>query len=129
MLVVTHDRALIDAVAERTLAIEDGTIRGYDGGWADYVKAREELAAPPEPAAKPRKREAKAQAPRQAPKEPALADIEAQIEAQERHVADLERHLADNWEDQEAIRAHRAAREELQALLARWETLFELADS
>jgi ATP-binding cassette, subfamily F, member 3 len=129
VLVVTHDRALIDAVAERTLAIEDGTIRGYDGGWADYVKAREELAAPPEPAAKPRKREAKAQAPRQAPKEPALADIEAQIEAQERHVADLERHLADNWEDQEAIRAHRAAREELQALLARWETLFELADS
>jgi ATP-binding cassette subfamily F protein 3 len=41
VLLVSHDRALLDAVAERTLAIEDGTIRSYDGGWADYVRARE----------------------------------------------------------------------------------------
>ena len=32
VLLVSHDRALLDAVAERTLAIEDGTIRSYDGG-------------------------------------------------------------------------------------------------
>jgi ATP-binding cassette, subfamily F, member 3 len=130
VLVVTHDRALIDAVAERTLAIEDGTIRGYDGGWAEYVKAREERDGRPETTPKPATREAKAKArPQSASKEPGLADVEARIEAQERAIADLERHLADNWEDQEAIRAHRAAREELQALLARWEALFELADS
>ena len=42
VLLVSHDRALLDAVAERTLAIEDGTIRSYDGGWADYVRARED---------------------------------------------------------------------------------------
>jgi ATP-binding cassette, subfamily F, member 3 len=130
VLVVTHDRALIDAVAERTLAIEDGTIRGYDGGWAEYVKAREERDGRPETTPKPATREAKAKArPQSASKEPGLADVEARIEAQERAIADLERHLADNWGDQEAIRAHRAAREELQALLARWEALFELADS
>ena len=40
VLLVSHDRALLDAVAERTLAIEDETIRSYDGGWADYVRAR-----------------------------------------------------------------------------------------
>jgi ATP-binding cassette subfamily F protein 3 len=130
VLIVTHDRALIDAVAERTLAIEDGTIRGYDGGWAEYVKAREardgqpeKVAAPPKRAAKP-----KARAERSSTQGPRLADVETQIEAQERLVADLERHLAENWGDPEAIEAHRAAREELQALLARWETLFELAD-
>ena len=129
VLVVTHDRALIDAVAERTLAIEDGTIRGYDGGWADYVKAREEREAPAETTAKPTARaKRKARPERPAPKAPDLADIEAQIEAQERLVADLEQHLASNWEDQDAIRAHRAAREELQALLARWEVLFEVAE-
>ena len=130
VLVVTHDRALIDAVAERTLAIEDGAIRGYDGGWAEYVKAREarhgqpeKVSAPPKRAAKP-----KARAERPPTEGPRLADVEAQIEGQERLVADLERHLAENWGDPEAIEAHRAARAELQALLARWETLFELAD-
>ena len=127
VLVVTHDRALIDAVAERTLAIEEGTIRGYDGGWAEYVKAREARDGQPQAVVRPKKRVVKPKAP--SPKGPRLADVEAQIEAQERLVADLERHLAENWGDPDAIAAHRAAREELQALLARWETLFELADS
>ena len=37
VLLVSHDRALLDAVAERTVAIEDRTLRSYDGGWADLV--------------------------------------------------------------------------------------------
>src|SRR3954452_19644422 len=41
VLLVSHDRALLDAAAERTLAVEEGTIRSYDGGWADYVRARD----------------------------------------------------------------------------------------
>jgi ATP-binding cassette subfamily F protein 3 len=49
LLLVSHDRALIDAVAERTLAIEHGGIRSYDGGWADYVARRAERDAPPPP--------------------------------------------------------------------------------
>jgi uncharacterized coiled-coil protein SlyX len=60
---------------------------------------------------------------------PRLAEVEAQIEVQERLVADLERRLADDWNDLEAIEAHRGARQELQALLARWEVLFEEASS
>ena len=55
VLIVSHDRALLDAVAHRTAAIEDGTVRVYDGGWADLVKAREERDAPPPPAEAPRK--------------------------------------------------------------------------
>jgi ATP-binding cassette subfamily F protein 3 len=132
ILVVTHDRALIDAVAERTLAIESGTINGYHGGWADYVEAREargkEAQQPPK---SPRPRvKSKARSPRPASLEPPrLAEVEAQIEVQERLVADLERRLADDWGNLEAIEAHRGARKELQALLARWEVLFEDADS
>ncbi len=49
ILLVSHDRALLDAVAERTLAIEDHTIRSYDGGWADYVRARDARAAVAQP--------------------------------------------------------------------------------
>src|SRR5207342_2328336 len=44
ILLVSHDRALLDAVAERTLAIENGGLRSYDGGWADLVRARTERA-------------------------------------------------------------------------------------
>src|SRR6478609_2421774 len=49
ILLVSHDRALLDAVAQRTLALEDGTLRSYDGGWAEYVAARDARLAPAEP--------------------------------------------------------------------------------
>src|SRR5207249_10290299 len=45
VLLVSHDRALLDAIAERTLAIEDGQLRAYDGGWAEMLRRREERAA------------------------------------------------------------------------------------
>ena len=55
VLIVSHDRALLDAIADRTLAIEDGTIRSYEGGWAEYVAARDERAKPAEPEPEPPK--------------------------------------------------------------------------
>src|SRR3954447_9183214 len=45
ILLVSHDRALLDAVAERTLALEEKTIRSYDGGWAEYIRRRDERAS------------------------------------------------------------------------------------
>src|SRR5690606_12334583 len=42
LLLVSHDRALLDAVGSRTIAVEDGTLRSYLGGWADYVAHRRE---------------------------------------------------------------------------------------
>src|SRR5215210_1454761 len=42
VLLVSHDRALLDAVGTRTFAIEDGTLRSYQGGWAEYSRVREE---------------------------------------------------------------------------------------
>jgi ATP-binding cassette subfamily F protein 3 len=130
VLLVSHDRALVDAVAERTLAIEDGTLRAYDGGWAEYVRARDERAAPP-PAPEPEqpRREAKPKAqPKPAPRKPSQLELlEAEIAGREAQVAELERRLAEDWQDVDAIAAHRRAREDLQSLLARWETLFEQA--
>jgi ATP-binding cassette subfamily F protein 3 len=129
VLLVSHDRALLDAVAQRTLAIERDSIRSYDGGWADYVRRRDELAepAPPKrPAEKPTRK------PEQKPvdsRPSELERIEAEIARREEAVAELERRLADDWSDVEALSAHRAARAELQALLTRWEALFEQAQS
>jgi ATP-binding cassette subfamily F protein 3 len=129
VLLVSHDRALLDAVAERTLAIEDRRLNSYDGGWAEYVRRREERRAPqnamtePKQAkpAKPRK------SPRQAPTE--LEQIEAQIAERESAVADLERRLAEDWNDADMLEAHRRARDELRVLLQRWEALFERAQT
>jgi ATP-binding cassette subfamily F protein 3 len=42
VLLVSHDRALLDAVGTRTVAVEDGTLRSYEGGWAEYARTREE---------------------------------------------------------------------------------------
>jgi ATP-binding cassette, subfamily F, member 3 len=119
VLLVSHDRALVDAVADRVAAFEDGTLRVYAGGWAEYVRMRAERAEaarrPPRPAkARPR--------PVRAVPDP-VAKIEAEIEAQERRVAELEAALAEDWSDAERIAAHRRAREELQKLFARWESL------
>jgi ATP-binding cassette subfamily F protein 3 len=130
VLLVSHDRALIDAVAERTLAIEDGTIHTYDGGWADYVRVRDERAAPPPPRApepeKPRREPKPKPAPKPKPRQPTqLERLEAEIAGREAQVAELERKLAEDWQDVDAIAAHRRARDDLQQLLARWETLFE----
>jgi ATP-binding cassette, subfamily F, member 3 len=44
LLLVSHDRALLDAVGTRTVAIEDRTLHSYVGGWPEYVRAREERA-------------------------------------------------------------------------------------
>jgi len=45
VLLVTHDRALLDAVGARMLAVEEGTLHGYLGGWAEFVRVRDERRA------------------------------------------------------------------------------------
>jgi ATP-binding cassette subfamily F protein 3 len=42
MLLVSHDRALLEAVGTRTVAVDDGKLRSYEGGWQEYVRVREE---------------------------------------------------------------------------------------
>jgi ATP-binding cassette, subfamily F, member 3 len=42
VLLVSHDRALLDAVGTRTIAFEDGRLHSYEGGWAEYARVREE---------------------------------------------------------------------------------------
>ena len=128
VLLVSHDRALLDAIADRTLAIEDGTIRSYEGGWAEYVAARDERAKPPRAGAgarKPKKPKPEGR--------PAEASPERAREPRGRHrqreaeIAELERKLAEDWSNVDVVAAHRRARDELQALLSRWEQLFERA--
>ena len=124
VLLVSHDRALLDAVADRMLAVEDRKIVSYPGGWADYVRAQEEPIAAPAPPPKPKR----ARPPRPRKPEPtALELVEREVARAETRVSEIEAKLADDWTDMALLTAHRAAREDLQALLARWEALMEKA--
>jgi ATP-binding cassette subfamily F protein 3 len=129
VLLVSHDRALLDAVAERTLAIEDCELHAYDGGWAEMLRRREERASreaaarasaeKPKPAPKPKAKPAAKRRPSE------LERIEAEISARESEVAALEAKLAEDWSDVDVLAAHKRSRDALTALLERWEELFE----
>ena len=126
VLLVSHDRALLDAVAQRLLAIEELEVRSYDGGWAEYARRRAE---PEQPVEAPPKRQKAKPAPPKPRRPSALESLESEIATQEEAVAELERKLAEDWSDVEALAAHRRARDELQELLSRWEQLFEEAQA
>jgi ATP-binding cassette subfamily F protein 3 len=130
VLLVSHDRAMLDAVPDRIVAVEGGILRSYDGGWADLVRAREEAAAAPraEATPEPKRRKQRAERPRPERPQPTELDrVETRIAELERHVTALEEKLAADWSNMDVLAAHRAARDELQAQLAQWEELFEAA--
>jgi len=45
LLLVSHDRALLEAVGTRTVSVYDGALHSHIGGWQDYLRVREERRA------------------------------------------------------------------------------------
>ena len=142
LLLVTHDRALLDAVGTRTVAVEDQTLHSYVGGWAEYVRVRAERAEDEKTAkaAKPKAPDGRAKA---APKQDSAATakprsknaqarakkLESEIEVAEAALAALEDELADPgaWSDkrkaERATKKHAEAKQALEALYAEWESV------
>ncbi|RYE93741.1 MAG: ABC transporter ATP-binding protein [Myxococcales bacterium] len=42
LLLITHDRYMLDRVAKRTLELDQGEVRSYDGGYERYLEAKAE---------------------------------------------------------------------------------------
>jgi ATP-binding cassette subfamily F protein 3 len=135
LLLISHDRALLDAVGTRTIALEDQTLHSYVGGWPEYVRVREERAEA-EKAAKrakpvvPEKPKPAAQAKPRSKNEQARAKkLEAEIEKAEAALAALEVELADPgaWNDPrsaaKSTARHAEAKKTLEDLYARWEAV------
>jgi ATP-binding cassette, subfamily F, member 3 len=137
VLLVSHDRALLDAVGRRTVAIEDATLHSYLGGWPEYVRAREERAreaasvkpaakSAAKPAAKPVAKRAKASRPKGAGEQQRL---EREIEAAEASLRELEQELSDPaaWSTPQrtadATARHEQAKRAVDELYERWERL------
>src|SRR3954454_17824489 len=100
ILLVSHDRALLDAVGSRTVAFEDRSLRSYTGGWPEYARVREERKAAPAPPPPGPKAEASAARPARAngagPSKNQLrrqADLEREIERAEATLQALENEL------------------------------------
>jgi len=125
VLLVSHDRAVLDAVPDRIVSVEGRTLRSYDGGWADVVRERE--SAPAIPDKPPAKRSTKTPAPPRRKSE--LDVVEKRISELEVQVAELEGRLAESWTDMDLLASYTAGREELDGLLARWEVLFAEAQT
>jgi ATP-binding cassette, subfamily F, member 3 len=133
LLLISHDRALLDAVGTRTVAFEDRTLRSYVGGWPDYLRVREQRAADQAAA----KQAAAAAKPKPAAKRAAGAggnskqelELEAEIEAAEAALRAVEDELADPsaWSDParsaESSARHEAARRAVEALYEKYAAL------
>ena len=130
LLLISHDRALLEAVGTRTFAFEDERLRDYPGGWAEYRtahQATDEASSAPKPADPSRGREARRE---RAKAREATAEgkrLEREIDEAEAAMLALEEELADPalWADAKQAktsnRRHQAAKQRLDELYARWE--------
>ena len=95
LLLVSHDRALLDAIGSRTIELYDHELHSYVGGWPEYLRVRAQRDARPlvakAPAAKPKRTAAK---PHRAAADRAPG-LEREIEAAEAALATVEDQLAD----------------------------------
>jgi ATP-binding cassette, subfamily F, member 3 len=147
LLLVSHDRALLDAIGSRTIELHDQDLHSYVGGWPEYLRVRGEreakpgrqrqpavtttsAAAPAAVAPKP-KRSAKA-APKPARRSGAANGaqrLESEIEAAEAALRAVEDELSDAaaWASPEATarstERHEAAKQLVSELYERYEAV------
>jgi ATP-binding cassette subfamily F protein 3 len=122
LLFVSHDRALIEALATRTLSIEAGRLVARDGGFGDYARAQPPQAAEPARPAKPKQEKPKT-APEPRPSQRAAretAKLERAIARLEEELGALETRLSqpDEYEDDAAVAEDGTRHQELQRELA-----------
>ncbi|MBL7183332.1 MAG: ABC-F family ATP-binding cassette domain-containing protein [Anaerolineae bacterium] len=123
ILLVSHDRYLINALATQVWAIEDGGLRVYDGNYSDYVEQKRKTEGKEErkrEKGKRRKREKRDVVVNRA------AELEENIAALEAQLAALSEELvaASVAQDVESLRElgseYQRVDEELHRLLAQW---------
>ena len=134
VVLVSHDRALLEAVGTRTLVCEQGELQSHLGGWADYQRARDEREAVAAAAAKlvspPAGRQGGSERGGAGPAAPSknalrrIARIEEQIGRAEAEMRVLEDELADPsaWSSpgraQRAGERHESAKRRVEELYA-----------
>ncbi|CAN5466047.1 ABC-F family ATP-binding cassette domain-containing protein [soil metagenome] len=137
MLLISHDRALLEAVGSRTVSLQERHLRSHPGGWAEYREMVE--AARLEAAAQSNAGNGKGAKPKDKAKGPsknAKAKSERlgrEVEQAEQELKALEAELADpsKWsntrESGRSTSRHEAAKAKLEKLETEWEEALEHA--
>jgi ATP-binding cassette subfamily F protein 3 len=138
LLLVSHDRALLDAIGTRTIALEDHDLHSYVGGWPEYLRVREARAKAPAaatvatsggPKGRGRDRPTKHNPPAGKRRGNGSARLEEQIEAAEATLRAIEEDLSDPaaWSSPDAAARSTARHEEAKQAVAdlyeRWEAV------
>jgi ATP-binding cassette, subfamily F, member 3 len=132
VILVSHDRALLEAVGTRTVVCEHGELRSHPSGWAAYQRRRDEEQEAAAAAATAEKRSGKGSKRRRpgavaktaARKASRLAE---QIEVAEAELREVEEELSDPaaWSTpakaEQASERHEAAQRKVAELYERWE--------
>jgi ATP-binding cassette subfamily F protein 3 len=100
VMIVSHDRHLLEATVDRLWLVNDGTVKPFDGDLDDYRKIV--LSGPAAPAAKPgkgtgksaEKADAEAAAAAAAPPKPTPAAVRLDAKALSRKIAEIEAQMA-----------------------------------
>ena len=104
VILVSHDRALLEAVGSRTLVVADGALESHPVGWATYQREADERAAEAAAAAAPASTgngAGKAKSGRSGSKGPSknalrkVSDLEKAVERAEAELREIEEELAD----------------------------------
>ena len=138
VVLISHDRALLEAVGSRTIVCEDGELTSHASGWAEYQRRRDEreAAAATRREAGVAERGGKYSAtkrPQKAAKK--AARLEQQIERAEAKLREIEEELADPaaWSNpdraERAEASHREAKQAVERLLEQWERAQATAES
>jgi ATP-binding cassette subfamily F protein 3 len=137
VVLISHDRALLEAVGSRTIVLEDGKLTSHPSGWAEYQRRRDERESEGDAAAKGAAKKAKAsngaatkrrddKAAEKAVRK--AARLEQRIEKAEADLKAVEVELADPaaWANpsrtEQATAKHEAAKTAVEQLVAQWET-------
>jgi ATP-binding cassette, subfamily F, member 3 len=132
VILVSHDRALLEAVGSRTIVCEDGQLESHMCGWAEYQRRRDEgkeveaaaLAAEKRVTKGPKQRRPGAAAKSAERKVSRLAE---EVETAEAELEAIEEELSDPaaWstpaKSERASERHEAAKRKLVELYERWE--------
>jgi len=131
VVLISHDRALLEAVGSRTLVCEDGRLESHDCGWAEYQRRRDEAdEVPVEPTgnggeAPGARRQRSAKTAQKAARR--VAKLEERIAAAEAELREIEDELADPgaWSSpgryERATERHATAKRTVEELYAEWE--------
>ena len=139
VITVSHDRYFLDRVVRRVLAVEpDGRVKGYPGGYTEYLEARRQEERPKaskepapdrgkeRPAAPPRKVKFTYKEQRE------FETIDADIAALEEQIKQVQAEQAEKATDYAALQELQSRQEELEAALEekmeRWVYLNDLAE-